>query len=299
MVMSVVEQQVLSNVATILRNNLISQISGPIEFETNIRLQEDDHIDGWWATIATFGDPAIDIAVWLDTYARHDHRCFWIGFFSERKRSIGILRRLLGKVPSTFSYDHISLNSKEQYSRMKVALQDSLFGQPVGENYPGVGYFLGIYYPDNPTDTENLNSNIVHSTKWLMSILGPLPDFSCEEGADHYSATENRLIVSFHLRRERDPTLARLCKERDGYRCQVCEIRLDEVYGDVAESFAEAHHIVPLNKIDGPVDQDVSHLKTVCANCHRMLHRLHGKESDLADLRLRYSRAKKNYEPIS
>jgi 5-methylcytosine-specific restriction endonuclease McrA len=295
MARSVGEQQTLSTAAKLFRDKLISQVVGPISFRSNITTESDEYIDGWWATIATFADPAVDVSVWLDTYARHDNKCFWIGFSAEKKRAILKLVKVLDETPPIFSDKDINTDSSEQYSRMKVALQTNLFARPVQENYPRDSYFLGIYYRDLPSDEAKLYVNVENSTKWIMQILSSLDDFSCEEGADHYSSEENRLRVSFHLRRERNPTLARLCKERDGYRCQVCKVRLDEVYGDLAKAFAEAHHIVPLSKIDGPVDRDVGHLKTVCANCHRMLHRLHGNENDLDELRLKYSQAKKNY----
>jgi len=59
----------------------------------------------------------------------------------------------------------------------------------------------------------------------------------------------------------------------------------EEVYGEIGKDFAEAHHIAPLAKLDGPKSVTVDDLITVCANCHRMLHKLKGESKDIEKLR--------------
>lgn len=124
-------------------------------------------------------------------------------------------------------------------------------------------------------------------------MLQSLPGFEINEVSDDYHGCENRQIVAWHLRRERDPELARRRKEHDGYRCQICKLKFEEVYGDIGHGFVEAHHRIPLSKLKGEVDNRIEDLLTVCANCHRMLHRLAGEERDIDDLMQRYSRGTK------
>lgn len=50
--------------------------------------------------------------------------------------------------------------------------------------------------------------------------------------------------------------------------------------------FAEAHHIVPLVQLDGAQSVSVDDLITVCANCHRMLHKLQGEPEDIEELKV-------------
>jgi 5-methylcytosine-specific restriction protein A len=65
----------------------------------------------------------------------------------------------------------------------------------------------------------------------------------------------------------------------------VCDDRFEDLYGNLGVEFAEAHHIVPLSKLSGMVKTSLEDLMSVCANCHRMLHRMSGKPNDIARLR--------------
>jgi len=72
----------------------------------------------------------------------------------------------------------------------------------------------------------------------------------------------------------RNPTFARLVKERDGYVCQVCGTPGFEK--ENGEKYAEAHHIRELSKtrIDNP-----NEMICVCPMCHRIIH--HGTDIEL------------------
>lgn len=74
-------------------------------------------------------------------------------------------------------------------------------------------------------------------------------------------------------------------KIHDDYQCQVCGLRFVDVYGKLGEGFAEAHHRVPLHRLKGVVKTRMEDLATVCANCHRMLHKMDGKRGDVDKLR--------------
>ena len=92
-------------------------------------------------------------------------------------------------------------------------------------------------------------------------------------------------MVTSHLRRERSRYLATERKIHDKYTCQVCGMRFKDIYGELGEDFAEAHHIIPLSKLRGSVKTRIEDLRTACANCHRMLHRMVGKRGDVEKLR--------------
>lgn len=65
------------------------------------------------------------------------------------------------------------------------------------------------------------------------------------------------------LRLKNDPLL----------RCDACGFSFVETYGDLGKEFVEAHHKVPLAKLEIGTKTKVEDLAMVCANCHRMLHR--------------------------
>ena len=90
------------------------------------------------------------------------------------------------------------------------------------------------------------------------------------EGAESYRT---------HRTRERDSALATAAKKRrltdfGTLACDVCTFDFTQKYGVLGGGFIEAHHTVPVSKLDGTTKTRVSDLALVCSNCHRMLHRL-------------------------
>ena len=59
----------------------------------------------------------------------------------------------------------------------------------------------------------------------------------------------------------------------------------EQVWTAGGREFAEAHHIIPLSRLQGSIERTPEHLVTVCANCHRMLHHMSGQPGDLSILR--------------
>ncbi len=59
----------------------------------------------------------------------------------------------------------------------------------------------------------------------------------------------------------------------------------EDIYGPLGHRFAEAHHRQALASLDPAIPTKLEDLVTVCANCHRMLHRMDGEEGDLQKLR--------------
>lgn len=71
----------------------------------------------------------------------------------------------------------------------------------------------------------------------------------------------------------------------DDYTCQVCGFRFTDRYGELGEAFAKAHHLDAIGKAGGPVITSVDDFSTVCANFHRMLHKMTGERSDIDTLK--------------
>lgn len=111
-------------------------------------------------------------------------------------------------------------------------------------------------------------------------------------GLQHASQSErpfpterNRKKVRTHLSAERSAALANRVKIRDGFRCRVCDLNFEERYGTIGKGFAEAHHTIPVStKTSGTLNTNKDVI-TVCANCHRMLHRMEFKRDAWRDLR--------------
>jgi hypothetical protein len=87
----------------------------------------------------------------------------------------------------------------------------------------------------------------------------------------------NELFVT-HRSYERDSQISKKAKEKRFARtgkleCDVCGMDFHRVYGEHGKGFIEAHHKIPVSKLDGTTRTRISDLALVCSNCHRMLHR--------------------------
>lgn len=87
-------------------------------------------------------------------------------------------------------------------------------------------------------------------------------------------------------RYERDPRARKACLERWGYRCAVCEISFEEIYGPLGREYIHVHHLKELSRL--PADyrvNPVTDLRPVCPNCHAMIHRGTGPALAIEELK--------------
>lgn len=90
--------------------------------------------------------------------------------------------------------------------------------------------------------------------------------------------TEGGFRLQLHLKRERNSKLVADAKREwlssdPLLRCEVCTFSFIERFGELGESFVEAHHRTPLKDETPGTKTFISGLAPVCANCHRMLHK--------------------------
>lgn len=92
------------------------------------------------------------------------------------------------------------------------------------------------------------------------------------------ASREGRQRLALHQTRERAGTAAAQAKARalrkGTLRCEVCNFDFEAFYGPIGGEFIEAHHKVPLARLDprkGGLTK-VSDIALLCANCHRMVH---------------------------
>jgi 5-methylcytosine-specific restriction protein A len=64
------------------------------------------------------------------------------------------------------------------------------------------------------------------------------------------------------------------CIEHYGYKCQICGIEMENIYGDIGKEFIHVHHLNHISDYGGKHKVDpIKDLITVCPNCHAMLHK--------------------------
>ncbi len=98
-----------------------------------------------------------------------------------------------------------------------------------------------------------------------------LPD-EIEASIDIFEGAKKTITINAY---ERDASARKLCLNHYGsYKCQVCDMNFEAIYGELGAKFIHVHHIKPLYTIKEKYLVDpVRDLIPVCPNCHAMLHR--------------------------
>ena len=91
-----------------------------------------------------------------------------------------------------------------------------------------------------------------------------------QDEKEYVEGAKKRITVNAY---ERDPKARKACLKRHGYRCAVCTMNFQEVYGNIGKQFIHVHHKKPLagRRTDYTVKPTID-LVPVCPNCHAMLH---------------------------
>lgn len=99
------------------------------------------------------------------------------------------------------------------------------------------------------------------------------PDIPCEMDivTDCYEGMKAVVEVNKY---ERNVIARRECIRKNGYRCKVCGLDFEELYGILGKGFIHVHHVIPISSIGKNYKIDCERdLVPVCPNCHAMLHR--------------------------
>ena len=109
---------------------------------------------------------------------------------------------------------------------------------------------------------------------------------------DHATSSEKAMQKHIHKENEiviqTDPKFINKLKKDSDYTCQACGLKYEKVYGNYSKKndFIEAHHIEPKFKVKRKAEINKKMLRSakdfamLCANCHRMIHRMMRKEKD-------------------
>ncbi len=244
------------------------------------------------------GDRSSSLEVWFDHWPLAAQRKLYVCYYSG---SIEFVMKLaeattaevgqFAKLPAEGS----TWNPATGYYQLLRPLPNELYAHPVAELFPEYGgrAYFGRYFRKTPdVDREPADRLIEVAAQFLeVACRGAVATLAGGMRTDReYPSSENRIKVRQHLTRDRSPRVAALAKVRDGFTCQICGFNFADQYGDLGRDFAEAHHRTALASRKGAVRSTSADLVTVCANCHRMLHRMNGTSADVATLKRIVSR---------
>jgi len=223
--------------------------------------------------------------VWLDRFACHDDRKLYAGFRAPMKATIDQIKRRVSRRLWPVRQIGVKETMVNGYFALTEPLPRSEFKVPILEYYPGGETYYGIFDTTQYRDQSG-SAFRRRAVAFFEDVARELPLASPpDDEHDVFPRCENRRRVASHLKRERSRLLATECKLRDRYVCQVCGLCFEELYGPLGKDFAEAHHLVPLGRLTSTTVTRLEDLTTVCANCHRMIHRMDGVRSDFVKLR--------------
>ena len=247
--------------------------------------------DGWKIFIGKVGKSDPRLEIWLDRFAGYPKRTFCICFGSNIPESVKAITDQVSR--KLFPVRTVSMAdvTEGRHFLLTNRLPRSEFNTPILELYGAKQAFYGIY-SRNGGNRKGISAEFCNrAIGFVEDVIAALADDDDVEIPDIYPQIENRKRVVSHLQRERSRLLAAECKIRDHYRCRVCNMQFDAVYGTIGKNYAEAHHTIPLSQLRSSVRTRLEDLRTVCSNCHRMLHRMEGKRDDIQRLKERIRRA--------
>lgn len=159
---------------------------------------------------------------------------------------------------------------------------DSSRNVPVARNYDSVqDYFENIVGADVTPNYDVRLAAFVKKTrgKDLADALSE-EDLEDLERLAQRKFLEGRRRLVTHFKSERNPALVAAAKKlfrlshQGKLFCEVCDFNFSVTYGDRGKGYIEAHHKVPISTAPAEIGNTADDLGMVCANCHRMLHRL-------------------------
>ena len=249
--------------------------------------------DGWVFELgAVRGDRGSQLEVWLDRWTGGAAPRLCYCYRSTSSARVAAMARAgsgqLG-VARRFKESYAAREDDSGFSVMASPLAPELFGRPVVEltDRPGYWSFLGVYEHRRPQLSAPPPASMVRRIAGFLSgVALASSSLSQKERSElPFPEERKRKYVKRHLASERDRVLAGRVKLRDGYRCKVCDMNFENRYGVLGRRFAEAHHVRQLGKTKEGTSIVADDLITVCANCHRMLHRMRGRKDDWLVLR--------------
>ncbi len=150
---------------------------------------------------------------------------------------------------------------------------------------------------EKPRETEKSRweyylDNWDESGEWRSRALSILMIDHDEHnfGSENSDYLEGRMREKLHKVKERNGKLVRDAKAKwnnqsDGdTRCSACGFSFLSTYGELGRDYIEAHHITPFANLEEESKSKISDLAPLCANCHRMIHRLNGSVDSLKEI---------------
>jgi 5-methylcytosine-specific restriction protein A len=151
-------------------------------------------------------------------------------------------------------------------------------------SYQGVGLKAGgrleeEVWREFATDRDLLARTAEAIRREHGQFKAPRTPAEAEEWLDEEEFPEGKIITKAHRRKERSKAAvkkkkAQALRQTGKLECEACGFEFRTRYGESSRDIIECHHIKPLAEVVTERTTRLSDLALVCANCHRVLHRV-------------------------
>ena len=190
-----------------------------------------------------------------------------------------------------------NLDKQAEIMRMKIPEFSDYFSSSIPQidisgrlNYRN-GHVYHIEYEATNLPTEEKLIDDLHKMLDAYETLffrggRDSDNFSISEQKDEEITIEETYKKKVHYLIERpNSSQIKKIKRKLGYMCQGCGFDFEKVYGELGKEYIEAHHLIPISELKKGESRKITEkdFSVLCANCHRMIHRLNDS-SNLVEL---------------
>lgn len=177
----------------------------------------------------------------------------------------------------------------------EVMLRDVIMSVPATAKTPIQTIYGQIYTHSHDSKAGVDKQNLFYSTgvKGVWGLVNnDMAGFDVDMTEDDSGFREGKAVLEIHLHRERNACLVKRAKkkfqkEHNGKLfCEACGFDFHEVYGEIGNGYIEAHHLIrPIACMQEEDVTKIEDLAMLCANCHRIIHRIRPWISDRSQLK--------------
>lgn len=229
------------------------------------------------------------IYLWIDNYVNHSRPKLSISYYNKSIEPILRIAKRLQNLDSTLKLNLTWLtNAKPNEFILRKPLSLKYFNKFIIENFENENY-LTVVLADNLNSSLNQKELVKNVVKFINILTGMILITSTKK-AINGRVRENDKILATHIRRERNLKYRADRKIKDNYICQVCRFNRTRTLGPLGSAALEVHHLTPLSHSEKHVYTGINDLITVCANCHKMIHKMGGSKKAFNLLKDRINR---------
>ncbi len=173
--------------------------------------------------------------------------------------------------------------AKLEYDKTEFLTEIDLKSKTTNARHYQAGNIISKYYSsENLPSSAELRADVIQFLKFYENLAYSDGSFIDDFNNSDFESKQLRL----HWRIERRTSLSKKVKKRKGYKCEACEMKFTEKYGEIGKKFIEAHHLKPISELGiGKFKVDLENdFAVLCSNCHSMIHKL-DDPSNLAELK--------------